>query len=603
MILQRLYELALRENLVADPAFEDQAVPYVIKLGQGGEFLGIEERRGKVLVPSKKKDAPPREREDKGRVLSVPRPHGNTASQGFARYFADTLPRVLPLTGDEKSARSRATFWQQLDRAADETDDPALRAVQAFGRALRSDPETPVRVRAEVGRLDAPPGDRCTFAWNPDLGKTILEREKVREWYRGLFRSYTAGRQEGGPCGVCQVTRTVGPIPTTHPIKLAGVPGGLPVGVSLVSYDKAAFESYGLVGAANASVGYEATEGYSRALTALIQQKLPGSPPTRLRVGNTLFLFWTRQPADTGWMGQFDAPDTAQVERLFRAAESGKAEQSAVEENQFYLLGLSGNSARAIVRDYLELPLPRAQANLGRWFRDLRIASATREGVGQPTCLFPLWQLVLATAFDKDQVSPDVPDRLLHAALRGDPLPDSVLAACLGRLRAEGSGGFRPPRLALVKLTLLRRNVPVSETLNPDETDPAYVYGRLLCLFEQIQYAALGDVNANVVDKYYGTFSAAPALVFARLYANAQNHLRKLRGDKPGVYVALDRQLSEVTALLPASPPRGQLSLQNQGRFALGYYHQKAKRFEEAAERKLRAAQKSEAATTESSVS
>ena len=149
--------------------------------------------------------------------------------------------------------------------------------------------------------------------------------------------------------------------------------------------------------------------------------------------------------------------------------------------------------------------------------------------------------------------------------------------------------------MALIKLILTRRNISVSEQLDPDERHPAYVYGRLLAVFEQIQYAALGDVNANVVDKFYGTLSAAPALVFGRLAANSQNHLRKIRGEKPGAYVLLDRQLSEVSGLLGASPPPVQFSLQDQGRFALGYYHEKAKRFEGIAERKAEKAAKAEA--------
>lgn len=132
----------------------------------------------------------------------------------------------------------------------------------------------------------------------------------------------------------------------------------------------------------------------------------------------------------------------------------------------------------------------------------------------------------------------------------------------------------------------------MAETLNPDETHRAYVYGRLLRLFEEVQRTALGDVNATVVDKFYGTFSAAPALVFPRLMANAHNHLRKIRNEKPGAAVDLDKRLGEVLSLLPAAPPAGTFSLADQGRFALGYYHQKAQTFQEIAERKLAKAAK-----------
>ncbi len=134
----------------------------------------------------------------------------------------------------------------------------------------------------------------------------------------------------------------------------------------------------------------------------------------------------------------------------------------------------------------------------------------------------------------------------------------------------------------------------MNETLSVDATHHAYLYGRLLRIFEEIQYAALGDVNANVVDKFYGTFSAAPALVFARLYSNSHNHLRKLKGDKPGAAVELDKRLTEVTGILPAKPPSGTLSLADQGRFALGYYHQKARTFAEIAQRKTDKAAKTD---------
>ncbi len=592
MILQRLYQLAVRERLLDDLAFEEQPVPFIVQVGQNGEYLGIEERRGTITIPSKKKDGPPKTFSDKGRILLVPRAHGNTANQGFARYFVDTLARVLPVSDEEKSVRSRKTFWEQMDRAGCDTNDPALRAVLSLGQRIQSDAALTARIKTDVEGLKPGASDRCTFAWHPDQGTTVVERDAVRSWFQQFFQSLNTTRQQQGPSGVCQLTETVGPMPTTHSIRLSGIPGGLPTGVSIVSFDKAAFESYGLEGTANAGIGYLGADGYLRALTALISNKLRDNPRTRLRVGDVLFLFWTRKPADTGFMDLLDSPDAAQVEHLFASARAGQEDQSLSDTNDFYLLGLSANSARAIIRDYLEAPLPCIKRNLAKWFGDLRIADLSKEGAGKPTSRFPLWLLAGSTALDMDQVAPETPTYLLTAALKGDPVPESLLVACVRRLRAEGSAGFRPARMALIKIILLRRNIPVTETLNPDETHPAYLYGRLLAVFEQIQYAALGEVNANVVDKFYGTFSAAPALVFSRLAANAQNHLRKLRGmeDKRPLLIALNKLLTDLYGLLPPAPPRRQLSLEEQGRFALGYYHQRARRFEAAAERKARVA-------------
>jgi CRISPR-associated protein Csd1 len=589
MILHRLYELAERQRLLEDPAFEELPVPYVVQLKGNGEFLGIEERRNTITIPATKKGAPPKTEEDKGKVCLVPKAHGNTANSGFARFFVDTLPRALAISDDTKSTKSRKTFWEQIDQAAEATDDPGLRAVQAFGRQMLADADLRGRLRARLEALKPDAGDRCTFACFEDGGSTILEREPVRAWYRQFYTGVQAQRQEAGAQGLCQITREFGPLARSHTTTVSGIPGGIAKGVSLVSNDKAAFESYGLDGAVNASISPRAAEGYARALSALIHKndetsRLCPGHRTCYRVASTLFVFWTRQPQDLDDLTALFDPRPEQVQHLLESVQRGQ-ESHGVEPEKYYCLCVSGNSARAIVREYLETPLPLLRDNLAHWFEDLTIASATKEGGGKPWNLFPLWQLVGATALEIAQVSPDVPARLMHAALKGEPVSDSLLAACLGRLRAEGSSAFRPARMALIKITLLRRNVPVTVSINPDETNPAYVCGQLLAVFEQIQYAALGDVNATVTDKFFGTFSCAPAVLLGRLYAGAQNHLRKLRGEKPGAYVALDKLLTEVTGKLKA-PPSRPLSLEEQGRFALGYYHEKARQFEERAQRK-----------------
>ncbi len=586
MILQRLYELSLREGLLDNLAFEEQPIPFVIKLGESGKYLGLEERRGETQSQGKNRGTDPKKVPDKGKVVSIPRPHGNTANQGFARFFADTLPRVLPVTEDEKSSRSRRTFWQQIDRAAEETDDPALKAVQGFGMALAGDTDLMAAIRSDVEQLKPGVNDRCTFAWEPDRGKTILDREPIRSWYRQFFQAVTDQRQQKGPTGICQISGQIGPIPTTHPIKLNGIPGGLPTGVSIASYDKPAFGSYGLEGTANAAIGYSGADGYTRALQALIAGKLKGRPTSNLRIGATLFLFWTREPVETNFMALLDNPNPQEVEHLFRSASAGRQSFALDDPNAFYLLGMSGNSARAIVREYLEAPLPLVRDNLVKWFHDLTIALATEEGAGKPSNRFPLTQLAVATALGEKQIAPDVSARLMHAALKGEPIPDSILAACLRRLRAKGKSGFWPPRMALIKISLLRRKISVSETLDPGESHTAYVYGRLLAVCDEIQRAALGRVNTSVVDRFYGRFSTAPALVLRRLVDGAIDHLKKIRGDNPRFSDHLERRLVGILALAPATPLGGQLTLEEQARFTLGFYHQKAKRFEEIAERK-----------------
>ena len=624
MIIQRLNELAVREQLMDDPAFENLPIKFAIQIANDGRYLGIIELIDDSSPTTTGKPAP-----NRGKSLLVPLAHGSPNAAGFARFFADTLARVLPITFDlddpdgpgsaaerDKRGRSRATFWKQIDGAADRTDDPALRAIQAFGRLLCDD-DIVREINADAHARKATAADRCTFAWADDMGATILERDEVKAFYRSYYEKWSGGKKESGPVGVCQITGEVGPLPTTHPMKIQGVPGGLPTGVSLVSFDKEAFQSYGLDGAANAGIGYRAAEGYCRALIALIQEKLPNNPPTRLRVGETLFLVWTRDrdsvandivpsflaPTNevvgriraSGQAARQERARIRQAANLIEAVHSGKSGVSGPKEpNRLYCLALSGNAARAIVRNYLEIPLADAAANIAQWFEDLSIVGIEMKGAVAASGAFPIWMLAAATAMRPEDVAPDTYPRLLAAALEGSaaPLPDSILVACLNRNRVDGSGiMFKSPRFALIKLFLIRRKQNVTESLDESNTSPPYLCGRLLALFEEIQYAALGDVNANVGDKFYGIFSATPSMVFGRLHDNARKHLRKIRTDNAGAHYGLTERLSSLMALMTAPPP-GVLSPLEQGMFALGYYHQLHKKFEGINERKAAAAAK-----------
>lgn len=567
MILKRLYELALRDGLLDDPAFEAMPVPFVVNISADGDYLGVQERRGVVNVPAKK--GPPKSRPDKGREILIPKPHGNTANAGFARYFCDTLARVLPVSQESKSVASRKTFWHQLGQAAEQTHDPALIAVAEFGRRLPGDNDLAERIQHDLEALKPGPGDRCTLAWHPDSGNTILERSSVRDWWRGFYAQFDKGRQESGRRGVCQITGDIGPITPVHTNKIGGLPGGIASGGSLVSNDKPAFESYGLAGAENAGIGFRAADGYTRAMQSLIQQK---NRKSRLSVGGNLFLFWTREISDvTDLFAQvLDGSDPALVEHLFRSLQTGR-ESNLLNENAFYCITVCANSARITVRDYLEAPLGQVKANLARWFDDLCIVDAWGK---EKRRLFPLWQLAVATALDSDHVLPSLPAQLMDAALKGYPLGDCVLSACLQRLHAEGSEGFRTERMALIKLFLKRKGINMGETLDTESLSPAYYCGRLMAAFERIQRGALGEVNASVVDRFYGTASTAPGLVFPRLFKSAQQHLSKMHGDKPGMSVNLQKELELLCSSISAFPRL--LTLAQQGEFALGFYHQRA---------------------------
>ena len=565
MILTRLYEFAEREQLLDELAFECLPVPFVVKIDRHGKYLDIEQRRGKIPIPTKKD--PNKTKPDKGKESLVPKAHGSPANPGFARFLVDTLSRVLPVSDEPKSVASRKTFWQQIQLAADETGDDALKALCIFHKTAQEGGEVATTISAALEALKPNPGDRCTFSLHDDDGVTILERKAVKDWWRSYYAKFDQERQNAGPVGICQITGKNGPLATSHP-PLPMIPGGLPGGVRVVSNDKDAFLSYNLDASANAAISFRGAEGYTRALTALIQNK-----PTRskITVGQLTFLFWTRKKRDlSSFLSAIEDADPSAVKSLLESPSKGK-ETLAIDDNDFYCLTLSGNSARVVVRDYLETPIGSARQNLAEWFRDLRIIEPWGKEL---TTTFPLWQLALATAFDSDAVTPYVPALFMEAAIKHKPLPDSILANCLKRLSAEGGDGFRATRLGLIKLTLIRKGFIMSEELDPARMTPAYVCGRLMAVFERIQWGALGDVNASIVDRFYGTASTSPGLVYPRLFKSAQQHLGKLQSDKPWMAVNLQKDVEGLCGAIAKLP--GFLTLTEQGEFALGFYHQRA---------------------------
>jgi CRISPR-associated protein Csd1 len=603
MILQRLYELAEREHLLEDTAFNTKEVACRIDIDANGNFLGLHDLRQWEDVPAKGKSAPRRKLVG-AKPLPVPvRPVSRDANGQWkttdpaaagkekpAVFLADTIARVLPVyrlieeDKRDKFTSQRNTFWRFFQHVVSELESEELKAIEKFAAKLDADDELCETLAKAVESAGFGIGDLCTIALTNDMGRCLAERPEIQKWWRDFFQADFAKTQASGHRGLCQVTGRETTIGDSVKTKIKGL---VSIGCRADAYLVTGLESansFDLKGAEASMVSPEGIDGFTRALNALIRNGFQNQV-TSHRVENVMFLFWTRDQVDSQLMSLFD-PTPEQVNAIIESAQKGSLSPAIDDDSQFYLLTISGNSARVVVRDYLEAPLGRIRNHLAQWFADLNIADLSKDGQGFPKNSFPLWMLVNSTAFDSKSVAPDTPARLMAAAIQRLPIPDSILSACLRRLRADGADGFRAVRMALIKLTLIRKGISVTETLDEDEHHPAYLYGRLLAVFEQIQYDALGDVNANVVDKFYGTFSAAPALVFSRLFANAQNHLRRLRSEKPGAGVNNDKLLSEIAAKLPAAPPAGQLSLQDQGRFALGYYHQRANRFQQIAERK-----------------
>jgi len=280
------------------------------------------------------------------------------------------------------------------------------------------------------------------------------------------------------------------------------------------------------------------------------------------------------------------------VKKLLQAPWTPSGRDSPVDPNQFYAVTLSGVGGRAMVREWIEQPVPRVRENVRRWFRDLTIVldrsiKSERDVLGEPGelyCAWPLRRLIRAVGRRTERgtdLAASLPSLLFAAAVSGKSLPDLVLAAAVHRTVAERD--VPPHRAALLRLILNRLRSTqdtesggrlMSEALDTDRRDPAYLCGRLLAALARLQYLALGPTNATIVDRYYGAASTTPATVFGQLMHLAQSHLAKLGAKSKGAAVNLEKDLEEILAKLTDWPR--QLPLQDQALFALGYYHQRA---------------------------
>lgn len=577
MMLQALIAYAERKSL-GDADFESVAIRWLIPLDRSGKLAG-----GPIPLmedPEAKKPRP--------KVLLRPFTSPNELNQGTKSHFlCDTLERATllldPKAAEKAEARrvQHAYFQNLLEEAAaaSPADAARLQAVLTFLR----DEASLAEVHRQLLAAKAKPSDNAVFAVD---GTSLLDCEGLKDFWRNRRRQ-SATSAKARTRRVCVATGELADtLDTTEKIK--GVPGGLATGTNLISFDKDSFCSFGLEQAQNAALSAPAELKIRSALNQLIEN----SRQQRLIFNNTVHLHWTRQPLDYDPLDILANADEQAVASLLKSIHAGQA-PAAFDDNAYYALSLSGNGARVMVRDWLESTVPEVRQHIAEWFEDLGIVAPDGTGVKHDFKFYALlYGMVRA---DLEEMSPQLPTQLLHGALRGRcvPLPQSALSAALRRQQLDQENKLNPARLALIKTCLLRspnsqnnntqtKDTIMTECLNPESRDSAYLCGRLFAVFDRLQYLAQGSVNAGVVERYYASASVTPALVMGRLFRNAQFHLAKAGG---GVAENVRKDFEEISCAL-GDQFKPTLTLEEQGRFALGYYHQKAEYRRRTTERK-----------------
>jgi CRISPR-associated protein Csd1 len=344
--------------------------------------------------------------------------------------------------------------------------------------------------------------------------------------------------------------------------------------MALISGNDSAFERHGMSRATGAAVCVDCGNAIYQALNRLVSD-----PVHCKRIGNTLMVWWATEQCDDLLGAVLDGHTDGAVGEVISSIASGKA-RPLLDTSRFYGTALGASTSRIVVRSWIDATLQEAQDNIGAWFRRVRVVD--RDGtIAPPPGLFRLLAS-LAPPGQGDalgRIDPKLSTDLLEAALTGKALPRSVLAQILGRIRAD-RGAVTALRAALLKACLVPPDHPNLEEhmtgLDLDNTDPPYLCGRLLSMLDQAARLAT-SANNRLVDRAYASASTMPGITFPRLFKLHRAHLEKLRRDKPGAAVRINKRVTEILSGFDGvtSIPNT-FALKEQARFALGLYHEEA---------------------------
>ena len=597
MILSALVDYYQRlrddpESGIAEPGYSQEKIGFAIVLDGSGNVVDVHDLRDL----SGKKPQP--------RLLDVPQPEKRTA--GIKPNFLwDKTSYVLGVSASSKrSEQERAAFKALHRQALCGTDDPGLLALLAFLDGWSPDQfvDDSLFIRHGEALLDA----NIVFRLDGDTGYLHQRPAARAAWAR------QQGQGKDARLGSCLATGEHAPLARLHPA-IKGVYGAQSSGASIVSFNLEAFASYGKSQGENAPISEQAAFAYTTALNHLLRR----DPHNRqhLQIGDTTVVFWAhaktapQAEAAEDLIADFlrgeDGDSTAladgqATQRLQQALEQVRQvrplrelDPTLDDEADIFVLGLAPNASRLSIRFWETQTLAGFAQRLAEHHADLELKPPAWRRPPTPQYL----ALQTATIYGEngkpkaEDVPPLLAGELTRAILAGTRYPRSLLGTIVMRFRADGQ--ISPLRVALCKAVLARdarlgRQQGMSSSTNQGEppvsldtgnTDPGYLLGRLFSLLENLQRAALGtQINATIRDRYYGAASATPASIFPVLLRNAQNHLGKLRKDKAGLAVNLEKEIGQIIDALPPQFPRT-LPIEEQGRFAIGYYHQAQARF------------------------
>ncbi|MFI7694244.1 type I-C CRISPR-associated protein Cas8c/Csd1 [Nonomuraea sp. NPDC049655] len=504
-----------------------------------------------------------------GQLLATPYvQRSGTGSLPF--LLTDTLQYALGIPKDDsykqvtEAERRNGDFVRLINEWAQ--DEPLAAPLVRFF--------TEVKHRQISAPEQASPSDVVAFrtsgGWLHDLPSAITA------WGR-VVRGRKSSSSGTGVCLSCGLEGTLlDTIP--EPVK----PGAIPVAdgrgrdAQLVSINKSAQGRGGRIQLANTPICDTCGSRSMAALNALL-----ADPHHRHRDPDSVTTWWLRKAAPIEPFASVRDARPEQVKEIINQVQLPPARRASwLEGNQFHAITLSANQSRVVIRDWIDIPLLKVCQNINAWFDEHAMSDLWSDGPQH----VPAWRMAASLgrhngqSYVKDS-GPKGADRdLMTAALRRTRLPEHLLPRIIQRVRADGRVDL--PRAALLRIILRRAHPALKEVLvddlNLENRHPGYLSGRLFAILEDVQRAALIEINTTIADKFFGAAMGRPLSVLTMLRKNATGHLRRLRRTNRPAGVALDQRMDEVLTLFPAGGIPALLDLPGQGMFVLGYHQQRA---------------------------
>lgn len=582
MILQALknyYDRKVEDpnSDIAPEGFEKKAIPFLVVIDNNGEFLLLEDTREKIgnrFV---------------SREFLLPRSQGRSGNKSYEITFLlwDHIGYLFeyPET-DDKSSKQHKSWLQSLDKLPSELmSDEGVSAILKFYKLNRM-----AEVKNDPKWVDCTNIQSCNLTFRLS-GDTIPIpcRPKVQEYVVSKLTNEVDGSGNAVKAR-CLITGEIGEIARTH--------SRTPINKdtkSLISFQRSSgYDSYGKEQGFNAPICKSAEFAYTTALNHLLRK----DSLQRLQIGDATTVFWAEKSTnlETEFIDIFgdspkDDPDRGvkAVRNLFKSIETGSLAADE-KNNRFYVLGLSPNAARIAVRFWIVDTVAGMSEKLIQHFADLRMV----HGPWQKDTL-SLFRLLVSTAVQgkAENVPPNLAGETMRAILSNLPYPQTLLQAVVRRIRAEQAakdkktGNSIPnvsyERASLIKACINRRtrfnNPQIKEelkvSLDKNNINIGYRLGRLFATLEKIQKESFTqnggkEPNSTIRDRFYGAASGTPVTVFSNLMRLKNHHLAKI--ESPGRRIYFEKLIGEIMDTVVDIP--GHLPITDQGRFAIGYYHQ-----------------------------